>query len=311
MNKQPGVRILTPEMITDDLILANNADDETVAEYDPAKTYAKGEQAVEGSLVYEAVKEVTGVLPSEGVNATPKSWIEARTVNPIAMWNGVIGDATTGNAAWAVGDGNGIQMEIRPQRVTSALSFFDLQAESVRVEAYLPGEGTVYDQTKNLRSLSGVNSYWTYWFTPVERRRDVFFDGLPAYKATIRISIQGTSEGAKCGVCVIGPTYDLGYLQYKSGGGVMSFTRVVRDEFGRLILRPGETVKTFGYQISVDEHRSDANVQKLTDLVSTRVVLIGVDFYESSQVYGIYEDFRFVYENRPFHSFAIDMVGVT
>lgn len=311
MRKKPSVRVLIPEEITADKITANNADDETVAEYDPAKTYAMEEKAVDGDTVYEAVKEISGVKPSDGVKAKPQTWIEVRTVNPLAMFNGVIGDATKSAKPWPVHDGTGIQVEFRPGRVIGGLSLFDVEGERVRVEYIDDNEGVVYDKQKSLRSLSGINSYWTYWFTPVERRRDVFFDDFPAYVGTIRISIQGSAAGAACGVCVAGQIFRLGYLEFSSGGGVLPFAGVVRDKFGRLLVRPGGIVKTFNYQFSVAKNRSDANVRKLTQLTAQRIVVIGVDLFESSLVYGIYEDFRFVYDSVAYHNFSLEMVGMT
>ncbi|WNL39819.1 hypothetical protein RN346_04485 [Halomonas sp. PAMB 3232] len=318
MRQVKEVSVLVPEVIAGEKILSSICDQETVADYDAQQTYRphegeQGDRVVENGLVYEAVREVTGVPPSKGSVATPKSWIEVRSVNELAMWNGVIGDATIGSQPWAVHEGTGIQMEVRPGRIVPGLAIFGMRnVESVRIELIDDIDGIVYDRTINMRSTTGITGYWAYWFSPIQRRRDVMIDDLPSYRGTLRISIQQVGDApAECGVCVIGPVHRLGYLLYGVGGGVMPFSRKVRDEFGRLLLQEGDVVKTFNYRISVEKHRSDAGVRLLTDLDAKRLVIFGTDLFESSLVYGIYEDFRFTYENVRYHHFTLDAVGLT
>ncbi|MFI0472974.1 hypothetical protein ACGLWX_09695 [Halomonas sp. HMF6819] len=315
------MRILVPLNTLAEHIKRSNVPDDEVAVYDPAATYTRGQGdaigdlAVEGDTVYEYVglEPVSGLAPSEGERQVPKQWIVHRTTNPTAMWNGIIGDATKSAAPWFEGEGRGIQFEIELGRRAGGVAFFGLRnVDSIRVEMIDPREGVVFDETRSMRSRRGINSYWSWFFEPIERRVDAIFDKLPPYAAKLRISLQAAGDqAAECGACLIGPVRQYGFIEWKSGGKVLSFTEATRTRGGRLELRRGESVKAGSFRVSMRGDESDAIIKRLTDIEGLRVVFMGTDMYETALIYGIYEGLTFVYENKAFHNYSMEVLGLT
>ncbi|WP_447556435.1 hypothetical protein [Vreelandella sp. EE22] len=315
------MRILVPLDTLAEHIKRSNVPDDEVPVYDPAATYTRGEGAeignlaVEGDTVYEYVglEPIKGLAPSEGERKVPKQWIVHRTTNPTAMWNGIIGDATKSAEPWFEGEGRGIQFEIEPGRRAGGVAFFGLRnVDSIRVEMIDANEGVVYDETRSMRSKRGINSYWAWHWEPIERRVDALFDKLPPYVARLRISLKAAGDQiAECGACLIGAVRQYGFIDWKSGGKVLSFTEATRTRGGRLELRKGEVVKAGSFRVSVRGDESDAVIKRLTDIEGTRVVFMGTPMYETALIYGIYEGLTFVYENRAFHNYTMDVLGLT
>lgn len=316
------MRILRPIELTAAHIIANNAPDDNVPDYSPTQEYRRGELptdigdlAVEGDTVYEyvGVEPSTGLAPSVGERMDPKQWVVYRTVNPAAMFNGIIGDATLSSKPWPEGQGNGIQVVIAPGRRIGGVTFFGMRnVDSVRVEYLDENEGAVYDETRQMRSLQGINSYWAWFNEPIERRVDDLFQNIPPYVGQLRISMQaGGSQPAECGAVVLGPIRQYGDLEWRSGGGIMSFTEAERNRYGRLELRPGEVVKTGSFRVSMEGEKSDAVIRGLTDIEGYRVVFIGTDMYETALIYGIYQGLNFVYTHKAFHNYSMEVLGLT
>lgn len=316
------MRILTPVDITPDKVISTNAPDDEVADYDPATEYTRGlnptdvgSLAVEGDTVYEYVglEPSTGLAPSEGEKQEPKKWVIYRTVNPAAMFNGIIGDATKSAEPFPEGEGNGIQVVIEPGRRVGSAAFFGLRnVDAIRVEMIDINDGVVYDETRNMRSLQGINSYWAWFNEPIERRVDYVFENIPPYVATLRISLQAAGgQAAECGVCLVGPVRKYGDLTWDWSAGIMSFTEVDRNRYGRLELRRGEVVKTGSFRVSVEGKKSDAAFRGLSDIEGVRVVFIGTDMYETALIYGIYQGLNFVYPHKAFHNYTMEVVGLT
>lgn len=317
------MRILVPVEITPEKIVSSNAPADEVADYDPAVEYKRGKNpsdvgdlVVEGDTVYEYVgaEPSIGLSPVEGEKQDPKKWIVYRTVNPAAMWNGIIGDTTASDEPWPEGDGNGIQVVIEPGKRVGGVAFFGLRnVDAIRIEQIDPADGSVvFDETRTMRSLRGINSYWAWFNEPIERRVDAFFDKLPPVIGQLRISLQAAgSQPAECGACLPGPVRQYGLLQWRSGGGVMSFTTAERSRYGRLELRRGEVVKTGAFRVSMYAEESDSVIRGLSQIEGIRVVFIGTEIYETALIYGIYQGLNFVYENRAFHNYTMEVLGLT
>ena len=137
------------------------------------------------------------------------------------------------------------------------------------------------------------------------------FTNLPSYNADIRITITATTDTAKCGLCVVGRMRQLGLTQWGVSTGIMSFSRRVRDDFGRIRLLKRDNAKLASFDVSVDGNRSNALARYLAKYDSTPLVWIGAEQYEPMLIYGFYEDYRLVYTHLAFHECTIDIVGLT
>ncbi|HBK37847.1 MAG TPA: hypothetical protein DHW46_11815 [Halomonas sp.] len=312
-----SIKVIEPRPITGDRLVSSNAPTDTIPEYDPNAAYspgangAQGDRVVEGTEIYEAVAEVTGVLPSEGEQQEPKKWILVGSLNQWAVFNGIIGDPTESGEPMPVHGGNGLQFVIRPGRVVNALALLGIEgANEVRVEV-ISGGDVVYDTTRSLRSTVGINSYYAYFFEPVEQDTDAVFTGLPSYNADIRVTVPAQVDVVRCGLCVVGRMRDLGLLYWGFSTGIMSFSRRVRDEFGRVRLLKRDNAKLASFEVSVDGNRSNALARYLAKWDSEPLLWIGAEQYEPTIIYGFYEDWRLVYPHLHFHNCTLDIVGLT
>lgn len=312
------MKIMRPLRISDDELAATNViEPDTLPEaYNPGTSYSTGNTALYQNAIWEAQTAVQGVDPMTGNSRKPRLWLRVRSINPHAMFDGVIGDASQSSDVWPVHDGNGIQVEILPPGVVNTVVFFGLKGASVRIEVIDELEGVVYDTTKSLISTTGIDNWWSYFFEPITQESDILiddvFDDLPQYRARLRISIQALEgESAACGLCLMGSQRELGKLKHATDVSVLDFSTRERDQWGRVDLRRGDGAKVGNFKVIMKASQSDATYAILERYRSTAMVFIGTSLFRSSIIYGYYEDMRISYDNVAHHSATIDVVGLT
>ncbi|WP_129138782.1 hypothetical protein [Modicisalibacter coralii] len=308
------MKIIRPVTVDETRLVTSNVAESEYPIYSSGASYAKGDRCYvpANHTVYEAAVAVSGVDPVDDVATakTPK-WLRVGATNRWAMFDGKIGTGTTAAEPWAVGDGVGIQVEVQPGAVINGVAFFGLVADAVTVEVIDDYEGTVYSRRRSLISSAGIDSWYSWFFEPIERDTDLVLDDLPSYgSATLRISIDREGAPATCGLVVIGAQRKIGHLKWGAQPGITDYSRKGRDVFGRPEIVPRGFSKILSADVDIDTQRVDAVLKMLAGYRSTALVWIGAIQYSSTILYGYFRDFTPVLDNRIFSEISIDIEGL-
>lgn len=314
------MRIIPPLEITDERLVANNAPPSPEPEYDDQETYTRGDrvQVADTGRIYElAVEEATGIYPPDNLkpmpDGSPQPWFDAGTINPKAMFDGRLGTVTQSDEAWPEGSGNGLQFEIEPGRVVNGLVLFGVVGTLVQVEMIDPIEGLVYDRTISMTSKAGINNWWAWLFSPIERNTDAVFLDMPSYgTAKVRISVQSTSASpASVALAVIGQVRRLGRGQWGTRAGLRNYSRISTNEFGitSFVRRPAARRALFS--VMVDKQQVNGVFRILRRYDADPVVWIGDELTEDALIYGVYIDHDIIHPHYAFNELSIEIRGLT
>lgn len=255
-------------------------------------------------LVMESLADsnINNTPPNPGFTST--RWVKVSTTNRWKMFDDVV-SARTSNP-------NTIDVTLKVIGRISAVAFLNLSAESVQVIMTDDVEGEVYNETKNLVSSQGINTWYNYFFTERTRDRDFMFSDLPAFlNTTVRIIITDDEAMAEVGAVVLGKITDFGFTQYGMGIGIIDFSAKNTDVFGNTsVIRRGFK-KTLSLDSIIENSVLDQLVNTLTDLRATPVVYEGSDSFGSSLVYGFFKDFDVVVPRPTSSVVTIEIEGLS
>jgi hypothetical protein len=155
-----------------------------------------------------------------------------------------------------------------------------------------PSEGEVYNQTFLMTSYSGIINWYDYFFTPINRKRELSVLGLPPYSAAvIDVTFNDAGETAKVGALVLGTSATIGDSQYGASFGIIDYSLKSVDAQGRTTVTAGAYSDEADIDVVIETGRF-AEVKKiLTDLRSTPSVWIAEDNTEGTIIYGYYREF--------------------
>lgn len=175
-----------------------------------------------------------------------------------------------------------------------AVSVLNMVAATVRIVMTTALDGTLYDETHDLVSDSGVNNWYEYFFEPIIRKGDLVVYDLPSNAdPTFTITISDPGATAKVGALVIGQHRDLGPLLYGARTGIQDYSRKEADDFGNFTIIERAFAKRAVFKVVVDNDKVDALSALLATYRATAVVWIGSDDFTSTWIYGFYKDFSF------------------
>lgn len=304
------MKIIRPVEVTDAGLVATNVPENDYPEW-TSGSYSQGDKVMITSggyhRTYEALTAVTDVFPPDN----PDKWLDLGATNRWKMFDGRVGTSTESSAAWPVGTGNGIQVDVVPGSVINSLALFGLYGDTVTIEVIDPTDGVVYQRTITLVDNQGVTDWYAYFFTPIERQEAVLLLDLPSYgTATLRVSIDKADEPARCGLLVAGMQYDLGDTHYGSGVGILDFSRKERDEFGNPEILEREFSRRGNFDLSVLSNRTDYIYRLLAKYRTKPLVWVGAEHRPSTHVYGYFRDFDIVLSGPRLTEITIDVEGL-
>lgn len=316
-----SAKLIPPIEVTTEKLVSNNAPDtpeEEAATYDPAATYAKRDrvQVPDTHTIYEsAIANNTDNYPPDNLtpaeDGQPAKWLKVMATNPRAMFDGRVGTFTKGSVAWPLGNGTGLQFEVQPGRVVTSVVLFGLAGQSVTVEVVDPVEGVVYERTRSLVSNAGINNMYAYLFAPIERRTDLAFLDLPNYgTAKIRVSIEGGSGEAACGLCLMGQSRNLGLPQWGLNAGIRDYSRIEDDQFGITDIVQRGYVRRASIDLLLEKNQTNGVYRELAKYRATPVVWVGYEDYEPTLIYGVFVNFEIVYPHVAWDDCSIEIRGV-
>lgn len=277
------MKILPPFEVTPSNLTSNVPITET--EW-TAGTYATGVQRYQGVTLYEVVADPdTTDEPVVGVLADPPTWIEVGAINRFKMFSNIIGDAT-------VGDGD-IEVTIDSDgTLINGVALFQMAAQTVQVIVTDAVEGVVYDETRDLQDVTGINNWYAYFFQPYNLATSAVFTDLPAYLgAEVTVIIDNTTDDAKVGELIVGRQQNLGVTLQNFSFGIEDFSRKERDVFGNFSIIERRFAKLANYDVFLENNQVNNTFNALARVRAQPVVYIGGDDFPESVTLGFYRNF--------------------
>lgn len=232
-------------------------------------------------------------------------WLDIGPSNKWAMFDTLNGtvttDATTIDVTLAV-----------PGRADSIALLNVANAASLRVIMTDAVAGVVYDETVEMTSTVGIDSWFDWFFEEVVQRNAKALWDLPVYSnPTIRVILAGIN--VQCGVMVVGLQKSLGDTIYDSPPkfSITDYSRAETDEFGNVSIAKRAFSKKASFQTALTTGEVDAVQKVLEQYRSTPAVWEGTDQYESALIFGFYGGFESEVRSATVSYLTIDIKGLT
>ena len=263
--------------------VSSTAPENDYVAWNPAVSYSAGTRVIRTQThrIYENL--------IAGVNATvpelaPTRWLDIGPTNRWAMFDKVVGTATSGTSPLTV--------VLTPGQINS-IALQGLVAESVQVIVKDTVSGTVvFDQTIDLE-FAQITDFYEWFFEPFEVRSDAVLTNIPPYPdCEVTIIVSGATT-VKVGLLVVGNSYEIGDTQYGAQIGILNFSVKSTDAFGNTTITPRGYARRMDIKVWMPAIYLNRTYQLLSELKDTPCIWIATDTsgYESMIVYGFYRDF--------------------
>jgi len=232
--------------MTDAILTSSTVPENDHAAWDSVTTYALDDSVIKGHKIWISTQ-------ASNLNHDPETddgtwWSEGLATNRWKAFDGYIQDQAS--------QADEMSWELTPSQVVTAVSFFNLDAQTVTVTQTDPVEGVVYDETFDLNDTSSVFDAWSYFFGEIVFRNNLCITGLLPYSASvIDVTVSNTGGTAKLGQLAIGAVNELGITADQVPLGIDDYTRLNEDEFGRTSPAIRGYARTASPLIMVDTQR--------------------------------------------------------
>lgn len=288
---------ITPAMLTATSILEND-----YPEWAAPTTYSAGERVIFASehKIYESLQSGNvGKYP----DAEPTWWVEVSATNRWKLF-----DLSSSTQTVSATD---CYYEITPGIACTALGLLNFSGIlSIRIRVTDPTFGVVYDKTTDMRRTI-ESAGWYSWFFGARAEKTQFIAlDLPSYpKATIRIDLTGTPA---IGVIVLGQLRTIGIgVMLGARVGIRDYSRKERNTWGDVVLTQRAFAKRESLSVLIDNKNLDNTHRLLAALRATPCLWIGHKPYDSTVVYGFYNDFEINIQYADYAECSIDIEGLT
>ena len=280
------MKVIKSQAVTDTTLTTTDVPENDYAAWLVGTTYAATDRVIVTTPnihnIYESVQGAnTGNDP---VTDDGTWWTIVSSTNRWKMFNDVVQEQTT--------QADIIDVTITPAVVTTAIAAINVDCATITVTMTDPVEGVVYDETFSMTSFSGITNWYDYFFTPINRKRELSVLGLPPYSAAvIDVTFTDTGQTAKVGALVLGTSTNIGDSQYGASFGIIDYSTKSVDAQGRTTITAGTYSDEADIDVVIETGRF-AEVKKiLTYLRTTPSVWIAEDNTEGTIIYGYYREF--------------------
>ena len=304
------MKLIRPETITDSIFQSSTVAETDEAEWASGTTYADGDLVMVTSTAGGAATATHKIYESQAGSNTGNDptiddgtyWTEVSSTNRWKMFDSIVQDQTT--------KAGGFNVVLQSPNVVNAIGLINVDAASITIQMVDAVEGTVYDETFNMVSDSGITDWYAYFFEPIVRDDRLAVTGLPPY-ASADITITFTDTGtAKCGACVIGQFADLGFSQHGMNLSIIDYSTKSTDASGRVTITPGAYSDKMELDVVLDTSTFKQVKDVLTDVRTTPCVWVAEDDNRGSIIYGYYREFDIILSNPTLSRCALEIEGL-
>lgn len=285
------LRVIPPLTISDSMLVDTDVPESSYAAWNAGTTYAQGARVhlVSTHKVYESV--AGGNINNNPATAST-AWTE---VGPTNRW-ALLDKSNSTQTAQA----DSLYYELTPTASFNSLLLLNLTgALSARIRVTHPtlvgpfDDDALYDRTLSLASLPAQAGWWEWTYG--ERRGPalaVLRDLPGVLGSSVRVDLVGTTELA-IGVLLLGQGKELGLgVQHGARIGIQDFSRKERNGFGDAVLVERAFAKRAQFTVPIDAGRVDETARFLSSIRATPCAFVGSSSYESTVIYGFYQEFE-------------------
>jgi len=279
------VKIIRPAPIIATSLVASSVPD-TPAAYSATATYALG-QRVQNPTTHREFESLQANNTGHQLYDAAW-WLEVGPTNRWAMF-----DQTNGTQTVA---GEELQVDLMIAGRVNAIALLNVEAGAVQITGRINGQ-IVYDRTYPMTATAGIDTWFDYFFEPIERRPDLIVTDLPTYSnMAVRVRVTRPGGMVKVGTLVIGQVKDLGISLAGLSASILDYSRKGADDFGNAILVERAFAKKMSARVVVDNVDLDGVFSALAQLRATPVVWVADGRFAVAGVFGFYRDFTVTLE---------------
>lgn len=244
-------------------------------------TWALGAVVQRNQRRWESLRAANTNHPPE---TSPEWWLDIGPVNGWAMFDDKTGTQTT--------RAEDITASIMAAGRVDAVALMNVDAADVSITIE-DGATTVYSETFSMVSDDGITDLWSWLFEPIERRNDLYVDGLPNISGPT-VTVQAAAPGgvAAIGHCVPGSARTLGITEEGASVGISDYSRPVVDEFGEWSFVERGYAKRGEFTVWIERANTDYVFKLLASYRAKPVVVVGSDEFGATMMFGIPKDWR-------------------
>lgn len=311
--------IIKPEDFTDSNLSNFNVTETDESEWSSVATYSTGDKV----MIATGTPNVHRIYESLTDNNTDNDPVTDRTnwliVGRTNRWKmfPIVGVDPDGFYRTKINEqtenADTITFRLTPVNVVDAVSFFNLEAQSINVTVTDGVDGEVYNNTVTLDDSSVILDWYMYFYEPISRRRDLVLLDLPPYgaSATIDVTITNTGGTAKCGIVSIGKQQQLGVSNYGTSVGLTDYSRKETDSFGDTIIVRRPTAKRAEFDVLLVTSEVGAVQSTLATYTSQVMTYIGDEDKEATIIFGYYKGFQTVFTDPTGSNCTLTVEGLT
>lgn len=293
--------IVRPITINDST-LGSSSVTETVALYNAGTTYALGDQ-VRSDTTHRIYESLVGSNLGNALTDTTK-WLDIGPTNKWSMFDQLNSSQTTAADSIAVTFTPGSRVDI--------IGLLNINATSVQVTATDATDGTVYDQTFDLISTSGIDDWYAYFTEPFDVETDLVVPDLPALYSslTFTVTLTYTGETVACGGLVAGLAKSAGVTLAGATTGILDYSRKTTDDFGNTSITERGYANRASFKVFADNSNIVSVQRLLAEFRATPALYVGSEDFANTFIYGFFRDFSIAIE-QPNHSYlSIELEGL-
>jgi len=297
-----------PQMIDDSTLLSSNAVDEAIDQW-VAGTYVTGTQKIYEQQVWKvAADPSTDDRPDIGAEKEIPTWTRMGWVNTYRMFRDGVDSKTTatGNLEVSLSQtgNNTLVVLLGAEGFEAVLELLDEVGQPI----------PEYTETKPLIDYLVDNTEDWCFKDPVLYEEVVFELPIGFSTNDVRVTIVAGSptDPTACGRLLLAEERTLGITNYGTEVSALSGSEITRDGFNNLILDKKRTVKLVDYKVTVETLLVSTVRSALAAADATEALFIGssIPGYGATIVFGIYRDFRTVYENKSISDMTLTVEGL-
>lgn len=298
------MEMIRPVTVDDTVLISSTALEDDYAAWNAATNYSVGDRVIRTTkhAVYENL--IAGVDATAPENA-PTRWVYVRPTNKYAMFDSVIGTATSLASPLTV--------VLEPGQI-GGLAAFELVGELLQVDMLdSAGGSSVYSTTIDLDKTE-IFSFYDYFFAEYVQRESVALTDLPTEYTDPELTVTLTGTGTvSVGVLAVGRVFDLGSTLYGATLRRQDFSKKTTDDFGYISVVQRTTRKLMSSDLIIEYEyfaMLDRLMREMQSIPAVYVATSEDEFYDPLNVFGFVSDFRIVVQFPKFLSCNIEVEGL-
>jgi len=273
-------KLILPVEVTSAMLTSSTILEDDAAEWSAGTTYALDDLVILASThrIYRSL--VGSNLANNPATDDGTNWLDSGATMRWRLFDTVVG------AQSAADGGFSVVIQIDSDTLINSIAAFNVIASSIRIVVTDPIDGVVYDVTTELASTSEIDDWYDWFYKPLKLTTNFAVTDIPAYVgAAVTVYFIGTGI-VSCGELVLGTVEEIGTTGAGARPGVRDYSVKEQDVFGNYDITARTNSKRANLEVLVAANQIDTVFTLVTELLATKVVLIGSDTYGCLIIYG-------------------------